>query len=97
MFVQLTEILNPFMNRGLPPNLAGADSSLDFACKGLDIAAASYAGELNILGGMNVGVGNVSAEMHNQSVKLVVLLIYSAHVIDDISLARSLSFQLAIL
>jgi phenylalanine ammonia-lyase len=74
MFVQLTEILNPFMNRGLPPNLAGADSSLDFACKGLDIAAASYAGELNILGGMNVGVGNVSAEMHNQSVNSLALV-----------------------
>lgn len=37
----------------------------------MDIAAAAYTGELNALGGMNVGVGNVSAEMHNQSVKYV--------------------------
>ena len=72
MFVQLTEIINPTMNRGLPGNLSGGESALDFGCKGLDIAAASYTGELNVLGGMNVGVGNVSAEMHNQSVKSVV-------------------------
>lgn len=73
MFVQLTEMINPAMNRGLPGNLSGGESALDFGCKGLDIAAASYAGELNALGGMNVGVGNVSAEMHNQSLKSVVL------------------------
>lgn len=73
MFVQLTELVNPVMNRGLPGNLSGGESALDFGCKGVDIAAASYTGELNALGGMNVGVGNVSAEMHNQSVKLVVL------------------------
>jgi len=43
----------------------------------VDIAAAAYTGELNVLGGMNVGVGNVSAEMHNQSVKYVLrYLIY---------------------
>ncbi|KAF8141247.1 phenylalanine ammonia-lyase [Boletus edulis] len=47
MFVQLTEMINPAMNRGLPGNLSGGDSALDFGCKGLDIAAASYAGELN--------------------------------------------------
>ncbi|KAF9228403.1 phenylalanine ammonia-lyase [Gyrodon lividus] len=74
MFVQLTEIINPAMNRGLPGNLAGGEAALDFGCKGLDIAAASYAGELNALGGMNVGVGNVSAEMHNQSVNSLALI-----------------------
>jgi phenylalanine ammonia-lyase len=74
MFVQLTEIINPAMNRGLPGNLAGGEGALDFGCKGLDIAAASYAGELNALGGMNIGVGNVSAEMHNQSVNSLALI-----------------------
>jgi len=54
--------------------LAGGDSALDFGCKGLDIASASYVGELNVLGGMNVGVGNVSAEMHNQSVNSLALI-----------------------
>jgi hypothetical protein len=33
MFVQLTEILNPAMNRGLFPNLAGGEVGLDFAFK----------------------------------------------------------------
>ncbi|KAG2369234.1 L-Aspartase-like protein [Suillus spraguei] len=74
MFVQLTEIMNPAMNRGLFPNLAGGEVGLDFAFKGVDIAAASYMGELNALGGMNVGVGNVSAEMHNQSVNSLALI-----------------------
>jgi len=74
MFVQLTEMINPAMNRGLPGNLSGGESALDFGCKGLDIAAASYAGELNALGGMNVGVGNVSAEMHNQSLNSLALI-----------------------
>jgi len=45
------------------------DPVADASEQGLDIAAASYAGELNALGGMNVGVGVVSAEMHNQSLK----------------------------
>ncbi|OJA19950.1 hypothetical protein AZE42_03720 [Rhizopogon vesiculosus] len=74
MFVQLTEIVNPAMNRGLFPNLAGGEVGLDFGFKGMDIAAASYTGELNVLGGMNVGVGNVSAEMHNQSVNSLALI-----------------------
>ncbi|OAX43657.1 phenylalanine ammonia-lyase [Rhizopogon vinicolor AM-OR11-026] len=74
MFVQLTEIVNPAMNRGLFPNLAGGEVGLDFGFKGVDIAAASYTGELNVLGGMNVGVGNVSAEMHNQSVNSLALI-----------------------
>lgn len=92
LFVQLTEIVNPAMNRGLFPNLAGGEVGLDFGFKvrdcrcvdwmidgnqfdqGVDIAAAAYTGELNALGGMNVGVCNVSAEMHNQSIKYVLSL-----------------------
>ena len=37
--------------------------------QGLNIATALYAGELNTLRGMNVGVGVVSVEMHNQSLE----------------------------
>jgi hypothetical protein len=33
MFVQLTEIVNPAMNRGLFPNLAGGEVGLDFGFK----------------------------------------------------------------
>jgi len=33
MFVQLTEIVNPAMNRGLPGNLAGGEAALDFGGK----------------------------------------------------------------
>ncbi|KAH7927463.1 phenylalanine ammonia-lyase [Leucogyrophana mollusca] len=74
MFVQLTEIINPATSRGLPPNLSGGEPSLDYGAKGIDIAAAAYVGELNGLGGMNVGVGSVSAEMHNQCVNSLALI-----------------------
>jgi phenylalanine ammonia-lyase len=33
LFVQLTEIVNPAMNRGLFPNLAGGEVGLDFGFK----------------------------------------------------------------
>ena len=33
MFVQLTEIMNPAMNRGLPGNLAGGEAALDYGGK----------------------------------------------------------------
>lgn len=33
MFVQLTEVVNPAMNRGLPGNLAGGEAALDFGGK----------------------------------------------------------------
>ncbi|KAG1730225.1 hypothetical protein EDD22DRAFT_960761 [Suillus occidentalis] len=47
---------------------------LNFAFKGVDIAALSYMGKSNALGGMNIGVGNVSAEMRNKSVNSLALI-----------------------
>ena len=87
-FAQLTETVNATMNRGLPPNLAGGEPSLDYGFKGIDIAAASYLGELHSLGGMNVGVGSVSAEMHNQSVNSLALVSarYTLQAYDVLSL-----------
>ncbi|KAF7969500.1 hypothetical protein HWV62_27198 [Athelia sp. TMB] len=41
MFAQCTELINPSMNRGLAPNLAATDPSLDYHCKGIDIAVAA--------------------------------------------------------
>ncbi|EIW80706.1 phenylalanine ammonia-lyase [Coniophora puteana RWD-64-598 SS2] len=87
-FAQLTETVNATMNRGLPPNLAGGEPSLDYGFKGIDINAASYLGELHSLGGMNVGVGSVSAEMHNQSVNSLALVSarYTLQAYDVLSL-----------
>jgi phenylalanine ammonia-lyase len=87
VFVQFMEIDIPAMNQGLFPggkvglNFAfkvrdwssyGQWNSLLQLCgQGVDIAALSYMGKSNALGGMNIGVGNVSAEMCNKSVKYV--------------------------
>ena len=68
LFSQSTELLNPTMNNGLAGNLASTDPSLNFFGKGLDIAMASYVGELCFLGNP-VSTGVQSAEMHNQAVK----------------------------
>ena len=68
LFAQSTELINPTMNRGLPPSLAATDPSLNYHAKGIDIAVAAYVGELGYLANP-VSTHIQSAEMHNQSVK----------------------------
>ena len=68
LFAQATELMNPSMNRGLPPSLAASDPSLNYHAKGLDIAAAAYISELGFLANP-VSTHIQSAEMHNQAVK----------------------------
>jgi len=70
LFSQATELINPAMNRGLPPNLAASDPSLNYHAKGIDIAIAAYVSELGYLASP-VSTHIQSAEMHNQAVKYV--------------------------
>jgi len=44
LFAQSAELVNPSMNRGLPPSLAASDPSLNYHGKGIDIAVAAYVG-----------------------------------------------------
>ena len=46
LFAQCTELINPAMNRGLPPNLSATDPSHNYFAKGIDIHTAAYVGEL---------------------------------------------------
>lgn len=70
LFAQCAELINPAMNRGLPPSLAATDPSLDYHAKGIDIASAAYVAELGYLANP-VSTHIQSAEMHNQAVKCV--------------------------
>ena len=68
LFAQCAELVNPATNRGLPPNLAATDPSINFHAKGIDIATAAYVSELGYLANP-VSTHIQSAEMHNQAVK----------------------------
>ncbi|KAJ7084481.1 L-Aspartase-like protein [Mycena belliarum] len=73
LFAQTTELLNPAMNRGLPPSLAASDPSLNYFGKGVDIATAAYVSELGYLANP-VSTHVQSAEMHNQAVNSLALI-----------------------
>ncbi|CCL99198.1 uncharacterized protein FIBRA_01213 [Fibroporia radiculosa] len=73
LFSQCTEILNPTMNRGLPPSVAATDPSHNYHAKGIDIHTAAYVGELGYLANP-VSTHIQSAEMHNQAVNSLALI-----------------------
>lgn len=49
LFAQSSELINPMLNNGLPPNLVADEPSLSFTMKGVDIGMASYMSELAFL------------------------------------------------
>ncbi|KAI0197070.1 phenylalanine ammonia-lyase [Xylaria flabelliformis] len=72
LFAQCTELINPTMNRGLPPNLVADEPSSSFIFKGADINIASLAAELGFLSNP---VNHVqTAEMGNQSLNSLALI-----------------------
>jgi phenylalanine ammonia-lyase len=73
LFAQATELMNPAMNRGLPPNLAASDPSLNYHTKGVDIGMAAYVSELGYLA-TPVSTHIQSAEMHNQAINSLALI-----------------------
>ncbi|KIJ37603.1 hypothetical protein M422DRAFT_781699 [Sphaerobolus stellatus SS14] len=81
LFAQATELMDPRTSKGLPPSLAATDPSLDYHCKGLDIALAAYMAELGYLANP-VSTHIQSAEMHNQSVNSLALISARATVVS---------------
>ncbi|KAJ5163156.1 Phenylalanine ammonia-lyase [Penicillium coprophilum] len=70
---QCQEIINPNLNKGLPPNLCFDDPSISFTCKGIDINMSAYFSELAFLGNSVVSHVHV-ADMNNQSVNSLALI-----------------------
>ncbi|KAK0546600.1 hypothetical protein OC846_005196 [Tilletia horrida] len=89
-FQQLTELINPAMNRGLAANLAASDPSLNFHCKGIDIASAAAQAELAYLASP-VSSHIQSAEMGNQSVNSMALVSgrYTINAVETLSMLHA--------
>ena len=86
LFAQCAELMNPVMNRGLPPSLAATDPSLNFHCKGTEVAMAAYVSELGFLAS-HASTHVQSADLHTQSVKYVNTMLHHASS-NDKCLAR---------
>lgn len=84
---QCQEIINPTLNKGLPPNLCFDNPSLSFTCKGIDINMSSYLSELAFLSNSVVSHVQV-AEMNNQSVNSLALIAarYAAESVDIVTM-----------
>lgn len=73
LFSLSSELINPDLNKGLPPNLAADDPSLSFTMKGVDVNMAAYMSELAFLA-HPVTSHVQSAEMHNQPINSLALI-----------------------
>lgn len=84
---QCQEIINPMLNKGLPPNLCFDDPSLSYTCKGVDINMAAYFSELAFLTN-SVATHVHVAEMNNQSVNSLALISarYAAQAVDLVTM-----------
>ncbi|KAI9376188.1 L-Aspartase-like protein [Aspergillus egyptiacus] len=87
VFSQCSELLNPMLSKGLPPNLCADDPSLSFALKGIDINMAAYMSELAYL---NHPISNFvqTADVNNQPVNSLAFIgaRYAADALEILSL-----------
>ena len=73
LFSQCTELVNPVMNNGLPPNVAADDPSTSYTMKGADINVAAYMSELAYLANP-VSSHVQTAENGNQAINSLALI-----------------------
>ncbi|KAF8500055.1 L-Aspartase-like protein [Gautieria morchelliformis] len=89
LFAQHTEIVNPLMNRGLPPDCAAGEPSLDYGLKSSDLACAAYVSELGFLAGSFLPHVH-SSEHHNQSINSMALA-SARHARNSVELLQQLT------
>lgn len=87
MFAQCSELINPMLSNGLPPNLAADEPSTSFGMKGVDIGMASYMSELAFLANP-VSSHVQTAEMCNQAINSLALISarYTMQAVELVSL-----------
>lgn len=87
LFSVSSELINPDLNRGLPPNLTADDPNLSFTMKGVDINMAAYMSELAFLANP-VSSHVQSAEMNNQPINSLALISsrYTMQAVETLSL-----------
>lgn len=73
LFAQCTELINPRLNFGLPPNLTADEPSESFILKAVDIMIAALQSELGFLSN-SAGSHVQSAEMGNQALNSLALI-----------------------
>ena len=73
LFAQCTELMDPKLNYGLPPNLAADAPSRSWLMKSVDIMIAALSSELDFLSNP-VGSHVKSAEMNNQALNSLALI-----------------------
>ncbi|SCO04709.1 probable Phenylalanine ammonia-lyase [Fusarium fujikuroi] len=73
LFAQSGELVNPDLNKGLPPNLSADDPTVSFTCKGIEINMTAYYSELCFLAN-SVASHVQTADRNNQSVNSLALV-----------------------
>ena len=73
LFVQCSELVNPVLNNGLPPNLEAGEPSEGFLMKGVDISTAALSSELGYLASPIISHVQ-TAEMGNQSLNSIAFI-----------------------
>ncbi|KAF3920310.1 Imidazolonepropionase [Arthrobotrys entomopaga] len=96
LFSFTSEMINPDLNKGLPPNLVADEPSLSFTMKGVDINMAAYLSELGYLT-HSVTPHVQSAEMHNQPINSLALISarYTMQAVELVSMMSACSLYVA--
>lgn len=92
LFAQSTEMIDPHLSNGLPPNLAADNPNVSFTMKGVDINMAAYMSELAFLCGP-VSAHVQTAEMQNQSINSLAFVSarYTMQAVELVSLMSAAS------